>query len=215
MSSVMSAFSTQQLTQSPGAEVGRLRSHYTCSTVYFALELRIGRLRGTDSDFSLKDLETGCIRSRVPCSRYSLGKGLSMRMRKADASSARNGELPTVRIRWFLRKPKLDAHKVLRNGIFSGGSFPETPFQKRRVSGRHPESSEYRAQPRHNPCWRPPVRSRLPDLRKALRTLSALEHRTELRVCHAQHIHGREITMYPDVEDVTRTAITLINLEDV
>ena len=36
MSSVMSAFSTLQLTQSPGAEVGRLRSHYTCSAVYFA-----------------------------------------------------------------------------------------------------------------------------------------------------------------------------------
>ena len=42
MSSVMSAFSTLQLTQSTGAEVGRLRSHYTCCTVYFCLELRIG-----------------------------------------------------------------------------------------------------------------------------------------------------------------------------
>ena len=39
-------------------------------------------------------------------------------------------------------------------------------------------------------------------LRKALRTLPALEHGTELRVCHAQHIHCEEITMYPSVEDV-------------
>jgi hypothetical protein len=29
-----------------------------------------------------------------------------------------------------------------------------------------------------------------------------LEHGAELRVCHAQHIHGEEITMCPGVEDV-------------
>ena len=38
--------------------------------------------------------------------------------------------------------------------------------------------------------------------RKALRTLSALKHRTELRVCHAQHIHGEEIAVYPGVQNV-------------
>jgi hypothetical protein len=31
--------------------------------------------------------------------------------------------LPTVLIRRFLRRAKLDAHKVLRNAIFSGGLF--------------------------------------------------------------------------------------------
>jgi hypothetical protein len=30
----------------------------------------------------------------------------------------------------------------------------------------------------------------------------AIGYGTELRVCHAQHIHGEEITMYPGVEDV-------------
>src|SRR5580698_6860484 len=71
--------------------------------------------------------------------------------------------LPTVRIRWFRREAKLDTHKMLRNAIFQRGTFPEAPLQKRRVSGKHPENSEYRAQPRHNSCWHPLVRSRLPD----------------------------------------------------
>src|ERR1700674_2810395 len=38
--------------------------------------------------------------------------------------------------------------------------------------------------------------------RKALRTLSALKHGTELRVRHAQHIHGEEIAMYPGIQNV-------------
>ena len=52
----------------------------------------------------------------------------------------------------------------------------------------------------HNSYWRIPVRNRLPDYsRKALRTLPALEHGTELGVCHSQHIHGEEIAIYAGV----------------
>src|ERR1700733_1932047 len=37
---------------------------------------------------------------------------------------------------------------------------------------------------------------------KAPRVLPALKHGTELGVCHTQHVHGEEITMYPAVQDV-------------
>lgn len=33
--------------------------------------------------------------------------------------------LPTDPFRWFLRRPELDGHKVLRNAVFSGGPFQE------------------------------------------------------------------------------------------
>src|ERR1700730_2724217 len=110
--------------------------------------------------------------------------------------------LPTVRIRWFLRRPKLDAHKVLRNAIFSGGLFQkrlrrsvvfQVGIQKVQSIERNPGITRVGVLPF--------VVGYL-ILRKALRTLPALEHGTKLRVCHAQHIHGEEITMYPGVEDV-------------
>jgi hypothetical protein len=51
-------------------------------------------------------------------------------------------------------------------------------------------------------------------LRKALRTLSALKHGTELRMCHAQHIHSEEIAVYPGVQnawthDVCRGSVVI------
>ncbi len=45
-------------------------------------------------------------------------------------------------------------------------------------------------------------RNRDTIFRKALRALPALKHRTELGVCHAQHIHGEEIAVYPGVQNV-------------
>jgi hypothetical protein len=39
-------------------------------------------------------------------------------------------------------------------------------------------------------------------VRKQLRILPALEHRTEPRICHAQHIHVEKITMDPGIEDI-------------
>src|ERR1700689_3205698 len=108
----------------------------------------------------------------------------------------------TVRIGRFLRGTKLDANEVLRSAIFSGG-----PFQKllRRCVVFQIGIQKVQSIERNPGITRVGV---LPSvvghliLCKALRTLPALEHGTELRMCHAQHIHVEKITMDPGVEDI-------------
>ena len=109
---------------------------------------------------------------------------------------------PGLRRRYFLRGTKPDAHKVLRNAILSGGLFQkrlrrsivfQVGIQKVQSIERNPGITRVGVIPS--------VIGYL-IFRKALRILPALEHGTELRVCHAQHIHGEEIAMYPGVENV-------------
>jgi len=101
-----------------------------------------------------------------------------------------------------LRRPKLNLHKVLRNSIFGGRLFQKrlrrnVVFQ---VGVQKVQSIECDLGITRVGVLTPVVSHLI--LRKALRILPALEHRTELWVSHAEHIRGVKITMYPIVEDV-------------
>ena len=68
---------------------------------------------------------------KVTCSSYSTKAfrearfvaTASMHVREGQRPMLFNEKSPTVRIKWFLCRAKLDAHKVLRNAIFNGGLF--------------------------------------------------------------------------------------------
>ncbi len=107
-----------------------------------------------------------------------------------------------LRRRYFLRGTKRDAHKVFRNAVLCWGSL-----KKRLCRGIVFQVGIQEVQcVEGNPGMTrvgviPSVIGYL-ILRKALRALPASKHRTELWVCHAQHIHGEEIAVYPGVQNV-------------
>src|ERR1700733_6044842 len=111
-------------------------------------------------------------------------------------------QLPDVCTGLPLRGTELDSNEVLRNAIFGRSLFQkplsrsvvfQIGIQKVPTIERNPGITRVGVLP-----------SVVGDLilSKALRTLPSLEHGTELRMCHTQHIHGEEITMYPGVEDI-------------
>lgn len=64
------------------------------------------------------------------------------------------------------------------------------------------ESSEYRAQLRHNFVGVLPIVVRLPDSPHTFRDSPCVGRSNELQVSHAQHVQGEQITMYPIVNDI-------------
>src|ERR1700689_1235631 len=100
---------------------------------------------------------------------------------------------------YFLRGTKRYAHKMPGNAILCRSLFKkrfsrcvvlQVSIQKLQRVERHPGIVRVGV-----------LSSVIGDLvfRKALRTFSALKHGTELRVCHANHIHGEKIAACPRV----------------